>query len=1044
MADGMERRDFLKVLGVAGAGAALTGCNTEPVARLIPYVVQPADIVPGNATWYRTTCRECPAGCGMEVRTREGRALKTEGNPLSPISHGNLCARGQASLNGLYDPDRIPQALARNGDSWSKLTWDDAEQRVVSALARGPAVFVTGGVTGTMDRLLDDWCRAMGVERVRFEAFAFEPLRAASRMLYGIDGIPVHDFEQADVVVSFGADFMETWLSPIDYAHGYVEAHAFDRGRRGRFIAVTPHQSLTDLNADDWLPAVPGTEHLVALAMARLVAESTGQRGAVMGLLEDVDVDAAARAAGIDADRIRAVAKLFARDGRSLAVGPGVASDHSAATEVAVAVGLLNHVAGNVGSTVRFERREQGVPASSYADWRSLIQQIRNSEISSLLFYGANPLYSVPGEEDVAEVLGSVDFVASFATFLDETAALANVLLPDHHFLEQWGDHEPRSGVYSLVQPVMTPVFDTKQTGDVLLSMAKRAGKPLNTQANTFYDYLRERWRGEIQPRVGQTNTHFEDWWIQSLEAGVVVEKAPTSRPPTLKVTELGALDLSSPAPFGGADDAEFYLVVYPSYRFYDGRMGNRMWLQELPDPVSKITWQSWVEVHPSVADEMGLDNGAVVKVETPSGTVELPVWKHPGMRRDVIAIQLGQGHGHMGRYARDRGVNAASLLKPLVEEHSGGPVWQQAKASLRSQGRWERLAILTDRYTTTDREQVVETLSLDDARRAEPVQDLVSVIAGVATQATQRAQNAAAGKPPGQVPAGHAEESEHPLKQKVRTLQTDGGFQPTDVDAGPQAYPPPGTHYGEYTELQPRWAMTIDMERCIGCSACVTACQAENNIAVVGPELIKDRRNIQWLRIERYFQVGETGGQTGGEGPYKGTTFLPMLCQQCGNAPCEPVCPVYAAYHTPDGLNAQVYNRCVGTRYCANNCPYKVRYFNWFTYDWPEPLNWQLNPDITVREKGIMEKCTFCVQRIRDREHKARLADRPVRDGEIVPACAQTCPGQAIVFGNIKDPNSRVAQVAASGRGYRVLDELNTQSAITYLKRVVADEAEV
>ncbi|MEJ2215006.1 MAG: 4Fe-4S dicluster domain-containing protein [Gemmatimonadota bacterium] len=1037
----MERRDFLKVLGVAGAGASLIGCNTEPVSRLIPYVVQPEEIVPGNATWYRTTCRECPAGCGMEVRTREGRALKAEGNPLSPISHGKLCARGQASMNGLYDPDRIPQALARDGDHWAKLTWDDAEQRVVSALAKGPAVFVTGGVTGTMDRLLDDWCQAMGVERLRFEAFAFEPLRAASRMLYGVNDIPVHDFEPAEVVVSFGADFMETWLSPVDYAHGYVQAHAFNAGRRGRFIAVTPHQSLTDLNADDWLPVVPGTEHLVALAMARAVVDATGRSGAVARLLEDVDVDAAAEAAGIDAQRIRDVAELFDRGGRSLAVGPGVSSSHGAATEVAVAVALLNHVAGNVGRTVHFERREQGVPASSYEDWRNLLQQIRNSEISSVLFYGANPLYSVPGGDDVAQVLGSVDFVASFATFLDETAALADVLLPENHFLERWGDHEPRSGVHSLVQPVMTPVFDTKQTGDVLLSMAKRAGKSLHTQANSFYDYLRARWRTGIQPRVDHQGTHFEDWWIQSLEAGVVVEEAPSQRPPALRATVLGNLNLASAATFGGPADAEFYLIAYPSYRFYDGRMGNRMWLQELPDPVSKITWQSWVEVHPSVADEMGLYNGTVVQVETQSGTVELPVWRHPGMRRDVIAIQLGQGHENMGRYAKNRGVNAARLLEPKVDPHSGGPVWQQTKATLRSQGRWERLAILTDRYTTTDREQVVETLQLEEARQAEPVRDLVAAIAGTATQAVKRAE----GTGPQQVPApgGEAEET-HPLKQKVRTLQTDGGFQPTDVDAGPQAYPPPGTHYGEYTELQPRWAMAIDMERCIGCSACVTACQAENNIAVVGPKLIKDRRNIQWMRIERYFQVGETGGQTGGEGPYKGTTFLPMLCQQCGNAPCEPVCPVYAAYHTPDGLNAQVYNRCVGTRYCANNCPYKVRYFNWFTYDWPEPLNWQLNPDVTVREKGIMEKCTFCVQRIRDREHKARLASRPVRDGEIVPACAQTCPGQAIAFGNIKDPNSRVAQVAASGRGYRVLDELNTQSAITYLKRVVADEAEV
>ena len=281
-----------------------------------------------------------------------------------------------------------------------------------------------------------------------------------------------------------------------------------------------------------------------------------------------------------------------------------------------------------------------------------------------------------------------------------------------------------------------------------------------------------------------------------------------------------------------------------------------------------------------------------------------------------------------------------------------------------------------------------------------------------------------------------HYDVAGNPKGKVVQELQAAGGFAPDTVPAGPADYPPPDTYYGEYSEAQPRWGMAIDMERCIGCSACTTACYAENNIGIVGPEQVARGRILHWIRIERYFE-----GRNAETAPSH-VNFLPMLCQQCGNAPCEPVCPVYAAYHTPDGLNGQIYNRCVGTRYCANNCPYKVRYFNWFTWQWPEPLNWQLNPDVGVREKGVMEKCTFCVQRIRDAQNQARMQGRGVHDGEIVPACAQTCPGDAIVFGNVKDPNSRVAQIAASGRGYRVLEELNTQPAITYLKRVV-DAAE-
>ena len=381
MANGLERREFLKVLGVTGAGAAVTGCGTGNPERLIPYVVGPEEIVPGIATWYRTTCRECPAGCGMNVRTREGRAVKAEGNPLSPISHGHLCARGQASLHGLYNPDRVPQALARNGEDWDKVSWDDAEQRLARALAdaQGTSYFLTHGFTGSLDRLIDDFCRAFGIQRVRYDAIAYEPIRTAARTLYGRDAVPVHDFQNAEVVVTFGADFLETWLSPVDYQHGYGQGIAYQNGRRGRLISVTPHQSLTDMNADEWLPVRPGTEHLVALAMARVIADNGGNAGPGAALLAGVDIDQAAAAAGVPAERIRQAAVAFANDGRSLAVGPGVASTHAAATAVATAVMILNQVAGNMGRTVRLDAAETFTAGlGSYADMQALVQRMSN------------------------------------------------------------------------------------------------------------------------------------------------------------------------------------------------------------------------------------------------------------------------------------------------------------------------------------------------------------------------------------------------------------------------------------------------------------------------------------------------------------------------------------------------------------------------------------------------------------------------------------------------------------------------------------------
>ncbi len=1034
MGNGLERRAFLKVLGVTGAGAAATACGgTGTAEKLIPYVVPHEEIVPGLSTWYRTTCQECPAGCGMNIRTREGRAVKAEGNPLSPIGHGRLCARGQASLHGLYNPDRVPQALLRatdGGDPWTRLTWDDAEQRLADALRAngGRTVFLTESLNGSMDRLIDEFCAALNIERVRYEPFAMEPLRAANRLLFGIDALPVHDFANAEVILSFGADFLETWLSPIDYAHGFVQSHALSGERRGRLVCVSPHQSLTDMNADDWVPIRPGTEHLVALALARIIVDNGGDAGGAAALLGGVDVAQNAQAAGVSTERLRQIATAFANGGHSLAAGPGISSMHGAATAVAAAVAVLNHVAGNIGTTVRFDRHERaGATAGSYATMKALAARMQAGEVGALLVYGPNPVYALPDADAVAQAIGNVGFVASFSPYLDETASLAHVLLPDHHFLEAWGDAEPRTGLHALVQPVMMPVYSTKQTGDVLLSAARRAGATLPTQVTTFYDYVRERWARDIHPVTGATEP-FDLWWREALKTGFALTggaAAAAGTAPGINAAGLAGLSFAEPA-FEG-DPAERVLVLYPSYRFYDGRLANRPWLQELPDPISKFTWSSWVEVGPEVAHELGLDTGHILEVTTPAGTVELPVWAHPGMRSDVIAIQLGQGHTAFGVYAENRGVNGVKLIGGVAEAASGGLVYQQVRARIRPTGAWRRPAQAGLETSQHDR-HIAQYLELEEAREAEATRH-VAMLGGATAVVGQEEEHAEEGAAAG----GHHAEV-HPNDARVTQLHGAGGFRPMEIDASPGAFPPPDTHYGEYSELQPRWGMAIDLEKCIGCSACITACYAENNIGIVGPELVSNGRILHWIRIERYFE---------GEGEDLHTMFLPMVCQQCGNAPCEPVCPVYASYHTPDGLNAQVYNRCVGTRYCANNCPYKVRVYNWFSWEWPEPLNWQLNPDVTVREKGVMEKCTFCVQRIREAENHARLEDRGVTDGEIVPACAQTCPGEAIVFGNIKDPNSRVARLASSGRGYRVLEHLNTQSAVVYLREVVTSVAE-
>ena len=862
-----NRREFLKVIGVTGAGASVLGGCSHNAEKLIPYVIPNEDIVPGVSTWYRTTCRECPAGCGMSVRTREGRAVKVEGNPFSPISHGRLCARGQASLQGLYDPDRIPQPLVRKGDGWDKVTWQDAEARLLAGLQqhRGRTVFLTHNFTGTLDRLLDDWSAAFQIERLRYDTFGWEPVRTAHQMLFGVNAVPVHDFSNADVVVTFGADFLETWVSPVDYAHGWVQSHAYNQGRRGKLIAVSPRQSLTDMNADEWLNVKPGSEHLVALAMAKvIVSERGGQAGVGAAVLQNFDVAQAAQLAGVSPERIREAAFDFARSGRSLAVGPGIGAQHRAATAVAAAVAILNSVAGNIGRTVHLDRQELHTAGlARYADLQNLVNRMRNGQVTALLLYGPNPAFTMVDQAEVNDALGKLPFLASFSTLLDETSERAHLLLPDHHSLESWGDYVPRTGVRSVIQPVMTPVFDTKQTADVLLSVAQAANvaipnAPVATPAPnapagapapapSFYDYLRAAWAREVLPAAAAAPAPAADAWREALKVGVVMNPtgAAAAPPQTPVAAGLGTLRFDTPATFSG--EGEFHLLVYPSYRFWDGRHANKMWMQELPDPVSKFTWVSWVEVNPTVADRLEVDTGHIVKVRTSRGEVELPVWVHPGIREDVIAIQFGQGHTALGRYARERGVNPLKMLQPEVEPASGALVWFQTKAGLEPTGRWVRPPQHSIKDDQENRE-IARTISLNEARDADIQRGLLT---GLATQPHVTAQQAEAG--------GHEAEV-HPQDAFVNQLQAAGGLLPSRVNATPQGFPHVGMFWGEYTESSPRWGMAIDMERCTGCSACVTACYAENNIAVVGPDQVAMGRIMHWIRIERYFESNDAG----------------------------------------------------------------------------------------------------------------------------------------------------------------------------------------
>jgi len=1000
---GVKRRDFLKILGAGTAVATTIGCSSDRVDKLIPYLVQPDHTVPGVSTYYATTCRECSAACGVIAETRDGRTIKLEGNPAHPLNRGALCAKGQAALQGLYNPDRYRTPMVRKGNALVATTWDDAikllAQKLGAARSAGQlanAVFINQHESGSFPAFLDQWLAAYGMPaHLSYDGGADHAAMAAHTAAYGA-AWPRFDFTAASLVISFGADFLDGWGASVPQQLDWADARAKLTGAP-RMVYVGPRRSLTGLNADTWLDCKPGTEVAIANALAGTMP-----------------VAQAAQASGVDAGRLQSVVNEYkgARGALVLAAG-----NTPTAGDLLTAVTALNKANGAIGTTIRADQAITSFEGiAPEAALRAAAARMQSGAVPVVFVRGANPVYSMPKSSGFAEAFAKVPFKVSFASTMDDTAEMSDLILPDHHSLESWGDAQPVAATISLQQPAMDPIYDSRPTPEVLVAVAK-ADPATAAPFAAFRDY-----RTWLFTRIPGGEAAI----TAALPKGVMPGALPaptTTRPAVATAPAAPAIDQTQ---------GDMYLVVYPHPAVGgDGRGANKPWLQEMPDPVTKICWQTIVEMHPLTAKRMGIDNNDLVTVKTAQGSLTAPVYLYLGIRQDTVAIAAGRGHKYAGRYAK-AGENALDLL-PLTQNAAGGIPFVSTKASVSKTGG----AVLLATTEGSARQH------LREVARAVPV----AALGGVNRSGEE-----------GIKPEGEAEEimpgdASHEFLPGLRSPVANDAQgvlgDPKSKDKG--MYDP--NHWSNMAKR--RWAMTIDLARCTGCSACMTACYAENNIPTVGaewqtPQFLPDRtgfganitrsREMTWIRLERYYEGGEDGSAD------FETRFIPMLCQHCGNAPCEPVCPVYATYHSPDGLNVQVYNRCVGTRYCSNNCPYKVRYFNWFGYGephrpqyaFPEPLNWQLNPDVTVRGKGVMEKCTFCVQRIRETENRAKLEDRPLRPDEFTTACAEACPSRAITFGDAADENWSVARMVHDARAYHVFEELNTFTAVVYLKKVI------
>jgi len=955
MPEGLSRRSFIKLAATAGAAAAVPGC--EPASRkLIPYVVPDDNVTPGMPTYYASTCSECAAGCGIVATVREGRVTKLEGNPVDPISAGSICARGQAALQGLYNPDRLAFPMLRGeGGALVRISWEEATRQLNDRLSKAAKagrdrVAFFGAPRGpAFGSIVNAFLSAHSSSRaIYYESISAEPRRAAARAVFGRRDLPVYRIDKAEALISFSGDFLETGDSPVEYARQFAAFRTPQQHRTGldfgRSFYVGPRMSMTAGKCDRWISTPPGSEAQIAwsilhaLIAQRWVSQNSGvDLNALTTLVAAYDPASVSRSTGVPPDAITRMAEVFGRADGALALAGGDDELLHAAAFV------LNAVTGNINRTTMFLEGAPPEHATAPDDVAATMTAMREGRIDVVLIAGANPIFTMPPALRAAESLQRVPFVAWCGEVPDETAAMASLLLPAHHPLESWRDTWPRASVRGLGQPVMQPVFASRATGDVLLAAVQAAGAS-NPPGKTTQEVVKTQWLAMASQR-GVPNEEF--WTKVRREGGLFTEPKPANI--TLNIS-----GLRIPPPSANAPDLTF--LTFPHIFLYDGDGANKPWLQEIPEPIAQIVWDNWAEIHPSTAGKLGIAQDLVVELRTEHGVIAAPALISSRVHPGVIAVPLGQGHRSYGRYAKDRGSNPWEIVAP-------GALHIPVKASLT--GARRELVTPLGKSELMGR-SIVEAMSIEELAR--------------------------------------------------------GGREPE------AAAPEPYEMYAAY-DYQHQWGMTIDVNACTGCSACVAACYAENNVPVVGKDGVSRGRIMSWIRIERYYPTEKEPGPN--------VYLSPMLCQQCNHAPCEPVCPVFAAYHTQEGLNGQVYNRCVGTRYCENNCPYKVRRFNWFLPEWPEPLNLQLNPDVTARGAGVMEKCTFCIQRIQHAEITARIEERPLRDGEIVTACAQACPAKAISFGDMKDEQSAMMRRRVDNklRGYLSLGELNTQPAIVYLR---------
>ncbi len=959
--DPAGRRRFLKLMGASLALAGVSACTRQPDEKIIPYVRQPEEVVPGNPLFFATSMPLGGFAMPLLAENHMGRPTKLEGNPDHPASLGATDIFGQASVLSLYDPDRSRTVINR-GDvrSWGAF---------VSALQSATEARKAAGGDGL--RLLTEPVTSPSlIEQIEklLEAMPAAKWHQWDPVFGAVQGgapaaTPLYHFDEADVVVALDADFLGGGAASLRYQKDFASRRRIrsPQDPQNRLYVAEPAPTVTGTKAEHRLPAKAGDIHGLAAALAAAAGVAGG---------------AASGSPSGDAGRwlAMAAADLQAHRGRSVIV----AGDRQPAAVHALAR-ALNEALGNVGATVVYTAPIAGSPADGGASIAELAADMNAGRVGLLVIVGGNPLFTAPADTNFAAGLAKMadaGTIFHMGLYHDETAEQCHWHVPEAHYLESWGDARSFDGTVSLIQPLIAPLYGGRQAIEVLAAMNGTVG---TSPADLAKDYWSRAFQKQtkaawtIQDRNGAAFSSVDQFWRHALHDGFIASTSVWTGTPGTAPAPSSA---PAPAPPSAPSSAPSFEVVFrPDPTILDGRFANNGWLQELPKPISKVTWDSVAYVSVRTAERLGIPlSGAgdpnsagntdkeIVEIKIQNRTIRMPVWILPGTADDVIVVHFGYGRRNAGRVGTKVGHDAFALRTARAPWFEGGATVAR----------------------TGDRYPIAATQNHFMMEGRNPVR-----VVDAAEYRTAPAES-------------------------VRKL-------------GPEPVPKTLSLYPAYEYPNYKWGMTIDLNACTGCSVCVIACVAENNIPVVGKEQVMKTREMHWIRVDTYFQ---------GSLDAPATLNQPVPCMQCENAPCELVCPVAATQHSDEGLNDMVYNRCVGTRYCSNNCPYKVRRFNFLLYsDFTTPeLMAQRNPDVTIRSRGVMEKCTYCVQRISHARIDEKVNGRKIQDGEVQTACQQACPSDAIVFGDLNDPNSRVSQLVKQERNYGLLDDLNTRPRTTYL----------